>query len=323
MVHINWKRLFGVAALLVLVILLLRGCIYACSRKDEANKDRQEVSRGKTISLYLHETGQRTTLPLEEYLVGVVAAEMPASFHVEALKAQAVAARTYTLSRLKGGCTSECDLCSDSGCCQAYNTDAACKEKWGANYTQNIKKIRDAVEETQGEALYYDGELIEALYHAASGGQTEDSENVFASARPYLRGVESENEVGSSHITDEERLTRKAFVKAVNAAWPKAKLKAGSLPDQVKITERFDSGRVKAIKLGGVTVTGRELRSALELRSAWFTIEFTSDEVVINTRGYGHGVGMSQAGANGMAQEGATYREILAHYYTGTTIHTA
>ena len=320
MVHINWKRLFCVAALIVLVILLLRGCIFACSRKNETHKDRREASLGRTISLYLHETSQRTTLPLEEYLVGVVAAEMPASFHVEALKAQAVAARTYTLSRLKGGCTSGCDLCSNSGCCQAYDTDAACKKKWGASYTQNMKKICDAVQETNSEAIYYDGELIEALYHAASGGQTEDSENVFASARPYLRSVESENEVGSSHLADEERFTRKAFVKAINAAWPKAKLKTGSLADQVEITERFESGRVKAIKLGGVTVTGREFRGALELRSAWFTIEFTSGEVIIDTRGYGHGVGMSQAGANGMAQDGATYREILLHYYTNTTI---
>ncbi len=319
--RINWKRVFVLAGIAGLLILLLRGCVFACQDKQNVG-DRQEVQMltGQEITLYLHETGQRVTIPLEEYLVGVVAAEMPASFHIEALKAQAVAARTYTLTRLNGGCSSGCDLCSNSKCCQAYDTDGACRKKWGSSYNENIQKIREAVIETEGEALYYDGKLIEALYHAAAGGMTEDSENVFASARPYLRSVESENEVGSSHITDEEHMTRKEFVKAVNAAWPKAKLSASKLEDQVDIKERFKSGRVETIRLGGATVTGRDLRGALELRSANFTIKYTKNDVIIYTRGYGHGVGMSQAGANGMAQEGAMYQEILKHYYTGVEI---
>lgn len=320
--HINWKRVFVLAGIAGFLILLLRGCMFACQDKQNVgDKEETQIQVGREVTLYLHETGQRVTLPLEEYLVGVVAAEMPASFHMEALKAQAVAARTYTLTRLNGGgCTSGCDLCSDSKCCQAYDTDEACRKKWGSSYAANIQTIRAAVIETQGEALYYDGKLIEALYHAASGGMTEDSENVFASARPYLRSVDSKNEVGSSHITDEERLTRKEFVKALNKAWPKAKLSADKLEDQVEITERFESGRVESIRLGGVTATGRELRGALELRSANFTIQFTKNEIIIDTRGYGHGVGMSQAGANGMAQDGATYDEILKHYYTGVEI---
>lgn len=319
--HINWKRVFVLAGIAGFLILLLRGCVFACQDKQNVG-DREEVQirTGREITLYLHETGQRVTLPLEQYLVGVVAAEMPASFHIEALKAQAVAARTYTLTRLNGGCSSGCDLCSDSKCCQAYDTDEACRKKWGSSYASNIQKIRESVIETEGEAIYYDGKLIEALYHAASGGMTEDSENVFASARPYLRSVDSKNEVGSSHITDEERLTRKEFVKAVNAAWPKAKLSADKLEDQVKITKRFESGRVESMRLGGATATGRELRGALELRSANFTIKYTKSDVIIDTRGYGHGVGMSQAGANGMAEDGATYQEILKHYYTGVEI---
>ena len=323
--HINWKRVFVLAGIAGFLILLLRGCMFACQDKQSVgNKEETQIQVGQEVTLYLHETGQRVTLPLEEYLVGVVAAEMPASFHMEALKAQAVAARTYTLTRLNaGGCTSGCDLCSDSKCCQAYDTDEACRKKWGSSYAANIKKMREAVIETEGEAIYYDGKLIEALYHAASGGMTEDSENVFASARPYLRSVDSKNEVGSSHITDEERLTRKEFVKAVNAAWPKAKLSADKLEEQVKVTERFESGRVETIRLGGATATGRELRGALELRSANFTIKLTQNDVIIDTRGYGHGVGMSQAGANGMAQDGATYDEILKHYYTGVEIKAA
>lgn len=163
--------------------------------------------------------------------------------------------------------------------------------------------------------------LIEALYHAASGGKTEDSENVFASAQPYLRSVNSANEVGASHMTDEERLSRKSFIKTINAVWPEAKLKDSKLEEQVEVTARFASGRVQAVRLGGASATGRELRGALELYSAWFTLDITKSEVVIKTKGYGHGVGMSQAGANGMAREGAVYEEILAHYYSGVSIY--
>ena len=315
--HINWKRVFSIAGLIILLILLLRGCVYACSKQpDTAEHD--EPGAGRTVQVYVKETGKTVSMPVETYLERVVAAEMPASFHVEALKAQAVAARTYTYKRMAdGGCTNGAQLCTDSTCCQAYDSDEDCRKKWGSAYESNMKKIHTAVIETHGEVMEYNGALIEALYHAASGGQTEDSENVFAAARPYLRGVESENEVGSSHLRDEERMTRKEFAAAVNKQWSKAGLKASSLEKQVEIEERFKSGRVETIRLGKVEATGRELRGALELRSAWFTIEFTGDEVIINTRGYGHGVGMSQSGANGMAQEGKDYREILMHYYTG------
>ncbi len=319
MKHIVWKRVFLIAGLVALLILLLRGCVFACTPQEERVRDRP--GEQEYVQVYIKETGKTVSMPVETYLERVVAAEMPASFHVEALKAQAVAARTYTLKRIKdGGCSKGAQICTDSTCCQAYDSDEDCHEKWGSAYADNMKKIRTAVEETSGEVLEYDGALIEALYHAASGGQTEDSENVFASARPYLRGVESENEVGSSHLRDEERMTRKEFVSAVNKRWPKAGLKASSLEEQVEIEGRFKSGRVESVRLGKVEVTGRELRGALELRSAWFSIAFTDGDVIINTRGYGHGVGMSQSGANGMAQEGKNYREILKHYYTDIEI---
>ena len=317
--RIVWKRVFLIAGLVILLILLLRGCMFACAPQEEKVRDRP--GQQEYVQVYIKETGKTVSMPVETYLERVVAAEMPASFHVEALKAQAVAARTYTFKRIKdGGCTKGAQVCTDSTCCQAYDSDEDCRKKWGSAYEDNMKKIRTAVEDTYSEVLEYDGALIEALYHAASGGQTEDSENVFAAARPYLRGVESENEVGSSHLRDEERMTRKEFAATVNKQWPKAGLKAASLEDQVDIEERFESGRVETIRLGKVEVTGRELRGALELRSAWFSIEFTGDDVIIDTRGYGHGVGMSQSGANGMAQEGKNYREILKHYYTDVEI---
>ena len=320
MEHINWKRVFSIAGLIILLILLLRGCMFACTA-PEGEAERPKPGKERLVIVYDTDSKKNVSMPVETYLERVVAAEMPASFHVEALKAQAVAARTYTYKRMAdGGHAHNAQLCTDSTCCQAYDSDADCRKKWGASYEANMKKIRTAVEETAGEVLEYNGALIEALYHAASGGQTEDSENVFAAARPYLRGVESENEVGSSHLQDEERMTRKEFAAAINKKFPKAGLKAASLEKQVTIEDRFESGRVETIRLGKVEATGRELRGALELRSAWFTIEFGKEDVVINTRGYGHGVGMSQSGANGMAQEGKGYREILKHYYTGVEI---
>jgi len=306
-------------------ILALRGCFYAKQERAPSLRYTEARHTGREeqeVLLYDAEAGKTERLKLETYLLGVVAAEMPAGFHEEALCAQAVAARTYTLKRMQTGpCgTSGCDVCTDSSCCQAYDNDAACREKWGENYTTYAGKIRSAVEKTKGEVLLYQGELIEALYHAAAGGHTEDSENVFASAQPYLRGVKSDVETGTSHLADTERLSRRTFAERVNRACPEAGLKAARLEEQVQVEARYDSGRVERIRLGKATLTGREFRSLLELKSAMFTVEFTGEDVIIHTRGHGHGVGMSQAGANGLAEQGMTYREILAHYYTGTEI---
>ncbi len=324
--RIDFKRLVLLSALLGAIILLLRGCFYAKQKPAATHGSGQnDASIQRVVKVYYDDEKTTLTLPLSDYLAGVVAGEMPVSFHPEALCAQAVAARTYTLHKLaQGGCrTSGCDLCTDSGCCQAFDSVEACRKKWGGNYAQNHAKIAAAVEKTAGEALFYDGTLIEALYHAASGGYTEDSENVFSAARPYLRGVESAVEVGSSHLQDIETFSKKEFVKKVNAAWPKAKLKASRLENQVFIESRYLSGRVERIKLNNVTVSGRELRALFELRSAMFTISFDDKNVIIETKGFGHGVGMSQAGANGMAQAGYDHIEILSHYYTGAEIKQA
>jgi len=324
MERIVWKRVLVIAGVMLAIVLILRGWVFACSAGGSDTGQPGDIKIEKTVSVYMEDTGQIRSMPVETYLEGVVAAEMPASFHVEALKAQAVAARTFTYKRIKdGGLINGAQLSTDSTVCQAYDTDEECRKKWGASYAANMARVRSAVEATAGEVMVYDGALIDALYHAASGGKTEDSENVFAVAEPYLRSVVSDDEVGSSHTADEVRMTRKEFADAVNKAWPKAKLKASALEKQVKVERRFESGRVETIRLGNAKATGRELRGALELRSAWFTLTFTKNDVVIDTKGYGHGVGMSQAGANGMAQEGKNYREILRHYYTGVSIRTA
>lgn len=320
----DWKKLFIATGILILLIAIFRGCIISCSMKntsESTSKNETSLSDSPTISMYDDDDDKIISVSLEEYLVGVVAAEMPASFSDEALKAQAVAARTYTLRRINnGGCESGADICADSKCCQAYSSDEKLKKNWGTNYRSNMTKIVNAVESTSGQALYYNGELIEALYHAASGGQTEDSENVFASSQPYLRGVKSTNEKGSSHMTGTVTLTKSKFASTINKQWPRAKLNANKLKEQFKIIEHYDSGRVKSVKLNKITVTGREFRTILGLDSAMFSFELQGDNVIIRTLGYGHGVGMSQAGANGMAKSGSDYREILLYYYTGVEI---
>lgn len=275
----------------------------------------------QTLTVYDDQTESCFSAGLEDYLVGVVAGEMPASFEPEALKAQAVAARTYTMRRMKSPCGRKgAHICTDSSCCQAYRHDKELKEDWGSSYEEYIQKIRSAVAETAGEAIYYDGELIEALYHSSAGGMTEDAQHVFSQARPYLVGVPSPGEESSAQYASSLRLTRKYFVKAVNAKWNKAKLKASSLKKQVEILSRYESGRVESIRLGGVSVSGRELRKLLDLNSANFDFSLGKEYILFNTRGYGHGVGMSQYGANAMAKQGKPYRDILLYYYTGVKI---
>lgn len=274
------------------------------------------------VSVRFSRNGSVSEIDLEEYIVGVVSAEMPASFSFEALRAQAVAARTYTVYRiLHGGCRStDADVCTGSGCCQAYADDAALHERWGKQYDENSARIRSAVESTAGKILTYDGEPIDALYHSASGGRTEDAGDVYAAAVPYLLSVESSAEAGTNRLTGEKRFTVKAFVKAVNKAFPKAKLREKGLSESIEILETTESGRVTSIRLGKTSVKGRELRAALNLDSALFTFRIENDEVIFSTRGFGHGVGMSQTGANVMGMGGRTYEEILTYYYTGVTV---
>lgn len=277
------------------------------------------------IAVYDDENDRVLSMRLEEYLCGVVAAEMPASFEEEALKAQAVAARTFTLRRLPACGGTPCgrcgaDVCTDSTCCQSYRSAEQLASKWGADAAYYSARVEEAVYSTAGEVATYEGALIEALYHSTAGGMTESSENVFASAQPYLVSVESPGEEGSAHYRDSITFPRKSFITKLNAAFPRAELSAKKLEVQVEITARFASGRVKTVRLGKVEVTGRQFRKALDLPSANFTIEFVGEDVRVSTKGYGHGVGMSQYGANAMAKEGSDYRAILQHYYTGINI---
>ena len=292
----------GLAAVAAIVLLCaVRGCIIS--------RQPNEKPEGMlSISLYDRASGKTEEMPLEEYLIGVVGAEMPASFPLEALKAQAVAARTYAVRHMTAfggsGC-SGADICTDSGCCQSYRSQEQLKKKFGGDARQYMDKLRQAVYETKGEYAAYNGEPIEALYHSSAGGRTEDAQNVFSAALPYLVGVDSPGEETAGKYAAEVTVSLGEFTNRVNKKWPAAKLKKNRLGEQVKVVSRYDSGR--------------ELRKLFDLNSANFTLSI-GEKVTIRTKGYGHGVGMSQYGARAMALEGAGYEEILKHYYTGIEI---
>ncbi len=267
------------------------------------------------ITVFL-KNGTLCTMDLEDYIVGVVAGEMPASYQEEALCAQAVAARTYAVRKMQnGGCSRHegADICAFSEHCQAYCTEQEMRDKWGDEYTACYEKIRRAVETTAGVVMTYAGEIVEALFFSSSGGRTEDCVNVFSSSVPYLVGVDSPEaqEVSTKTYTAEE------FVALALAACPGCGLTAADVASQVSVAARYASGQVQTLRLGGGTITGKEARTAFSLRSANFSLACGAGEVVFTVLGYGHGVGMSQKGANTMAGEGGTWQEILSHYYTG------
>ena len=314
-------------ALALLLLACLGLCLLVAAFRGwrMAGKEREEPQEDATLLVYLHDEGRAVEMGLDEYLYGVVGGEMPASFPLEALKAQAVAARTYTARRMAALGGSPCgkggaDVCTDSTCCQSYKSPAALEERWGGDARRNADKLREAVAETHGIIAVYDGEPIEALYHSTAGGRTEDAQNVFSAALPYLVGVDSPGEQEAAHYTDLEVFSRAAFAKAINGAYPKAKLKAKKLESQVEIQARYESGQVETLRVGNAKITGKELRKLLDLKSANFEIAFDGDQVRVTTHGYGHGVGLSQYGARAMALDGADYAEILKHYYTGIAL---
>ena len=255
-------------------------------------------------------SGNVESVPLEEYVVGVVAGEMPVSFELEALKAQSVASRTYVMKRLGGN--GEYDVV-DTVSNQVYLDDNELKEKWKDNYVSYINKVRQVVNETSMECLEYDGELIDAMFFSTSNGYTEDSGEFFSTSLPYLKSVDSsyDKEV-SSVFQDSKNISLQEFYERLGLSYQSS----------LKITDvsRTNSHRVKSLKINGKEFSGKDVYYKLGLRSSDFEIELVGSNVVIQTKGYGHGVGMSQYGALGMAKKGFSYREILMHYYTGTTL---
>jgi stage II sporulation protein D len=278
------------------------------------------------LRVYDAAPGKTMEMGLEDYVLHALAAEMPVSYGPEALKAQAVAIRSYALWKSRafggGGCSkaADADLCTDSKHCAAFAGDEKMRENFGAAYEERLEKLRLAVKETKGLCCAYLGEPIQALFHSSSGGQTEDSAAVFAQALPYLSSVKSPGEELERDFRSSLTLKDEEAAKKLNAAFPGAKLESAKLKEQIEILDRSGSGRVLTLRLGEKRATGKALRAALGLKSTNFTLEFGGGEIRFNVLGFGHGVGLSQTGAEAMAKTGADYRQILLHYYQGVEI---
>lgn len=272
-----------------------------------------ESTPQERVSIPVLTNGEISEMDLDEYLTGVVLAEMPASFEEEALKAQAVVARTYAVRAWeKGNKHTGAAVCTDSTCCQGYISEADYLSEGGTQ--ESVGKIRNAVEATKDKVVTYDGELIEATYFSCSGGSTEDAVAVWGTEVPYLQSVQSPGEEKADHYVDSVSFSGEEFTAALGV-----KLE-GDPSGWMGAVQYTDGGGVDSMVIGGVTFKGTTLRSLLGLRSTAFSVSVSADTITITTRGFGHRVGMSQYGADAMAAGGSTYAEILAYYYHGTDL---
>ncbi|WP_078554303.1 stage II sporulation protein D [Bacillus alkalicellulosilyticus] len=287
--------------------------IMSMNDKKELVHD-QATNSEKTVAVYRNETNDIEEVPLEEYIIGVVASEMPATFELEALKAQALAARTYFLHSFSSNdvhSTKEYDI-TDSVNHQVYKNNAELKEKWGDDYILYMEKIKEAVAQTRGEIITYNGKPILSLYFSSSNGYTENSEDYYENESPYLRSVASPWDKDSPHYEVETVISTEEFEQALGIALDNY--------SDFGIKSRTKGGNVSSIRIADKEFTGRMIRELLQLKSSDFTITRLEDTISIKTRGNGHGVGMSQYGANGMAKEGFSYKDIIHHYYQSIDI---
>ena len=275
------------------------------------------------IRVYITETGEIEEVNLEDYICGVVSNEMPANFEKEALKAQAVTARTYLASKKLNRCTLHegIDIC-DSTHCQVYTSKEKRLEKWGADYANEYwNKIKEAVDETSGQVLSYEGELVlYPQFFSTSSGQTENSEDVYLGEIPYLRSVASTGEDSAPKYTSDKTLKISDFVYLLNSNFTNLNVTVENIKNNFNIKSSSAAGGVIKLNINNVEIRGVDFRKALSLNSTNFTYEFNGDYITFHCKGYGHGVGMSQWGANAMAKNGSNYEEILKHYYTGVEI---
>ncbi len=282
-----------------------------------------ELNSGRTVQVYNMDTGELMALDLEQYLVGVVAAEMPASFDAEALKAQTVAARTFTVSRMLSPNPNVTELhplaqlSTSPATCQAWISEEEQKQRWGRQYRKYHRKIVQAVADTAGEVLRYDGILIEPLYHAScGGGQTEDAQNVWGNAKPYLTSVAC-NHNGDPHTQSKTSMSLQSMAQKLGLADAVPAIAGG---EHIQLVSSTPSNRVSEIRVGGKTFTGAQLRDALQLKSSLISWTISGDTITFITNGYGHGVGLCQYGANYYAQQGSDYQQILNRYYPGAQL---
>ncbi|NLZ93184.1 MAG: stage II sporulation protein D [Firmicutes bacterium] len=324
---VSFFFLLTVFLIIILPTLIARGC------SGEEVRTPVEIDRSPIISpageitlkVFNHQSEELVEMPLEEYLVGVVAAEMPASFAVEALKAQAVVARTYTVNQMLAfggkGCDRHAgaDICTNSAHCQAWESEKSSLAKWQGEGAEYLNKIRSAVGATAGKVITHEGRLIDAVFHSTCGGHTENSEDVWSTALPYLRSVACNFCTDSRWTETQHEFTAAAFSEAIVPYVSALPVSASGRP-LLEQGVRSATGRLKSVLIAGETVTGRDFRTAFKLPSTNVTWQITDKKITFTAKGYGHGVGLCQYGANGLAKQGKTYTEIIEHYYTGVAV---
>lgn len=336
----------GLIALIFLVVFITPVLFGSLSKNDEKvenndvaidavaenkNSENININREKlidsgvdleTVKVYISETGQVKSIPLEEYVIGVVLSEMPAAFEEEALRAQSILARTYVISKKFKSCSknNQADIC-DTTHCQAYTDPKEKKVEWGSKADEYYEKIKSAVDKTKGLVVSYEEVIIKyPQYFAISSGKTEEAESVFSMDIPYLQSVESPGEEEAPKYESSITYSRSSFISMLKNSFNISGLTFNNLENMIEILSRNTGDTVKEIKIGSSTLTGIEFRQAFGLNSANFSIDFNGDNVIINCKGYGHGVGMSQWGANAMAKNGSDYIEIIKHYFQGSDI---
>mgnify|MGYP004599626249 CR=1 FL=1 len=323
------KNALRISLLLIALLFLLAWRFAPARQASDEPEPSGEVRRpdaavpDHTRTLRVLHGGAVEEMAMDEYLLGVLRAEMPASFELEALKAQAVAARTYTLHKMAQGAIArhpDADACDDITCCKAYETAEDAASGWGAGALYYEEKLARAVSETDGEVILYDGAPILAVFFSSADGSTQGAGDVWMNDLPYLQKVDS---AGTEELVPNyysvATFTAAEFKSLVLAAKPDADL-SGSPEGWIRDIVRNDSDYVASVTVGGVKLRGNDLRTILSLRSPSFTVEYKDNAFTFHVTGYGHGVGMSQYGANILAKQGLSAEEIVQHYFSNTTV---
>lgn len=297
---------------LTIIILVLPIIIMKINKpKNIVLKEKKySFEKNTLVRVKREELNRIDTIPLEKYLIGVLAGEMPTSYDIEALKAQAVAARTYTLKKMETNKEYQYDVVDNTND-QMYLDDEYLKQLWQESYDKNIKKIKQAINETTGEYLSYDNQIIKAFFFSTSSGATENCKDVFGENLPYLVSVSSIWDESSPSYSGEKIFSKKEFLELLNIPYS----------EKININiEKNETNSIKNIEINDVKIKGTDFRYKLKLKSTNIEIEENNNDIIIKTKGYGHGVGMSQYGAKELAQQGYKYNEILKYYYKGTEI---
>ena len=268
------------------------------------------------FKIYDKESNTVTEMSAEEYIFGVTAAEMPALYHEEALKAQAVAAYTFALYRKGENADKAYDITTDHAADQSFITEEKARERWGDKADEYTEKLKKAISEVKGLAVTYDEKPILAVYHAISSGRTENCRDIWGNDPPYLKAVDSSFDRLCPKYISKQAFSKEDFCKKLSGKVAFS----GETGEYLKITERTESGTVKTVDICGKELSGAEIRSVFSLRSSNFEISYNDGEFTFTVYGYGHGVGLSQYGADCMAKQGSDFKEILTHYYSGCRV---